>query len=373
MKLAKGNAIVFDRRILPMLAHPEARAARNLPPTRFSQEPALQIPVIDLSPYYGKPRDPCAIGRLLAEVDYALCEIGFLCVTGHQVPRAAIESSQRSGIAFFDSPEPIKDAARARRHRTRGWTPIGEHTLSNSLQPGGSQHAPDLFERFRMGPFRFDENDDGRRRFEAAYAPNVWPSGLPQLQCDLSAYYEAMSALSRDLLRVFALALGLAENWFDRFIDREMSSLCLNHYPAQTTPPLPGQWRAGAHTDYGTLTIVAPTPEPGGLQVRLRQGQWIDVQVAPGTFVVNIGDMMAQWTNDRWVSTLHRVANPPEALAASARRLSLVYFHQPNPDAIVRCIPTCAGPQQPQRYEPVSAGEYIARKIDLHFRSERAI
>ncbi len=162
------------------------------------------------------------------------------------------------------------------------------------------------------------------------------------------------------------------EQWFDSRVDREMSSLCLNHYPAPSGPPLPGQLRAGAHTDYGTLTIVAPTGEPGGLQVRVRGGDWEDVFVAPGTFVVNIGDMMAQWTNDRWVSTLHRVANPPLESRVPTRRLSLVYFHQPNPDALVECIPTCRDASRPPKYAPVTAGDYISRKINLHFQSYRA-
>jgi isopenicillin N synthase-like dioxygenase len=195
---------------------------------------------------------------------------------------------------------------------------------------------------------------------------------MSSFEVQMSQYYVAMSLLARDLMRMFALALGLDECWFDDRIDRQMSSLCLNHYPALTAVPLPGQLRAGAHTDYGTLTIVAPTAAPGGLQVRARDGKWDDVFVAPGTFVVNIGDMMAQWTNDRWVSTLHRVANPPPAAGGSGRRLSLVFFHQPNPDAVVECIPGCSDCAHPPHYSPVTAGDYISRKINLHFQSYRA-
>src|SRR5690606_27722544 len=138
---------------------------------------------------------------------------------------------------------------------------------------------------------------------------------------------------------------------------REMSSLVVNHYPALTRPPLPGQMRASAHTDYGTLTIVAPSGATYGLQVMVR-GRWEDVAVTPDAFVVNIGDLMAQWTNDRWVSTLHRVVNPPQPVATQSRRLSLVYFHQPNDDAVVEPIATCVDADHPPRYAPVTAGEH---------------
>jgi isopenicillin N synthase-like dioxygenase len=249
---------------------------------------------------------------------------------------------------------------------------MGDHALAYSMTGAGERPPPDLFERYRIGPFGYADDEYHRTRADAAYAPNVWPAAMRSFETQMSAYYLSMSSLARDLLRMFALALGLDECWFDGRIDRQMSSLCLNHYPALAAVPLPGQLRAGAHTDYGTLTIVAPTAAPGGLQVRTTGGRWHDVTVEPGTFVVNIGDMMAQWTNDRWVSTLHRVANPPTHAGAGARRLSLVFFHQPNPDAVVECIRGCADAAHPSLYAPVTAGDYISRKINLHFQSYRA-
>ena len=327
------------------------------------------VPLIDLSPFYAAPRDPAALKNLCEQVDRALCEIGFLCVAGHPVPSVAILTAQEVARRFYDSPADRKETARALKHKTRGYTPLGDHSLAYSMTGEGERSPADLFERYRIGPFGFEDDDYHRSRAEGAFAPNVWPGFLPEFRTVLSGYYRAMSVLSRDLMRVFAITLGLEETWFDGKIDREMSSLCLNHYPAPSGPPLPGQLRAGAHTDYGTLTVVAPTGEPGGLQVRVRGGGWEDVFVAPGTFVVNIGDLMAQWTNDRWVSTLHRVANPPLDAAVPTRRLSLVYFHQPNPDALVECIPTST--ERP-KHAPVTAGDYISRKINLHFQSYRA-
>lgn len=336
-----------------------------------------RIPLVDLSPYYAGPGSP-GHAELLAAVDAALRDVGFLCVRGHRVPTALIESTQRAALAFFDLPEEAKETVRARLHRTRGYTPLGDHALG-ATRAGAA--APDLFERYRIGPFDLPDDDYTRARQQTVFAPNVWPDdALPAFRPSMCAWYRAMSELSRDLLRVFALALGLPERWFDDKVDREMSALVLNHYPAPQEPPVPGQMRASAHTDYGTLTIVAPTRAPGGLQVLTARERslgsdaretdasaWEDVAVEPGSFVVNIGDLMAQWTNDRWVSTLHRVVNPPAALAAASRRLALVYFHQPNDDALVACLPTCVEPARPARYEPVTAGEHIARKIRRHF------
>ena len=128
-----------------------------------------------------------------------------------------------------------------------------------------------------------------------------------------------------------------------------------------------GQLRAGAHTDYGSLTIVAPTPAAGRLQVKTCNGVWAEIEPGPGEFVVNIGDLMAQWTNNRWVSTLHRVGNPAPAEACNSRRLSLVFFHQPNDDAMIECIPTCLASGATPSFAPVTSGEHLRMKINRTF------
>jgi isopenicillin N synthase-like dioxygenase len=163
-------------------------------------------------------------------------------------------------------------------------------------------------------------------------------------------------------MRIFALALGLDEHWFADKIDDHCSTLFANHYPAQDTPPLPGQLRLGEHTDFGSLTLLHQDDAPGGIEVRDPAGAWRPVPHVPGAFVVNIGDLMARWTNDRWVSTLHRVVNPPSDRRGEAR-LSLPFFHQPNADALIECIPTCAGENDPPRYEPVLSGAWRDAKV----------
>ena len=164
-----------------------------------------------------------------------------------------------------------------------------------------------------------------------------------------------MGDLAATLMRLFALGLGLPEHHFEASIGRHISRLRVRNYPAPAVPPQPGQIRAGAHSDYGSLTILATEDKPGGLQVCNAAGQWVDVPIVPGCFIINIGDLMARWTNDSWVSTLHRVVNPPVEQAAGSRRQSLVFFHNPDYDAVIENL--VAG--QPARYAPTTSGEHL--------------
>ena len=144
------------------------------------------------------------------------------------------------------------------------------------------------------------------------------------------------------------LALDLPETYFNDKIDQHITNFSVLHYPGQAEEPEPDQLRAGAHSDLGSLTIIYQDSATGGLQVYTREEQWIDVPLIEGSFVVNLGDLMAEWTNDRWVSTPHRVVNPPRS-HAHQDRLSIGFFHQPNYDAVIECIETCCGPDNPPK------------------------
>ena len=332
-----------------------------------------QIPLLDLSAYYQAAGNTDDLKQLLCQVDQALCEIGFLCVKGTPLTEELVKRTQAAALAFFDLPLQEKNEVKAAKFAHRGYTGLAELGLSYAMDASDlkqDRRAPaDLFERYRIGPVAEFSASLREQYGQTAYAPNIWPRQPSDFAALMQSYYEQANQLAQDLLGVFALALGLERDWFKSKVDHSMASLALNHYPAQTEPALPGQLRAGPHTDYGTLTIVAPTSAPGGLQIRTKNGTWQDVSVEPGTFVVNIGDMMAQWTNDRWVSTVHRVANPAPGQALSSRRLSLVFFHQPNPDALIDCIPTCVDANHGKKYQPVNAGDYISAKINRHFKS----
>src|SRR5262249_32588136 len=196
------------------------------------------------------------------------------------------------------------------------------------------------------------------------YAQNVWPDTPAEYREVFTAAYGALEGLGQTLMRVFAVALSVAENFFDDKIDRHFSTLPVNHYPVPDGEPEPSQIRAGEHTDFGSLTILAVGSRAGGLQVRLRDGAWLDVTAEPDEFIVNIGDMMQRWTNDRWLSNVHRVINPPAQERAGSKRMSLGYFLHPNYDAEIACLPTSQVPGDPPRYPPVPAGEMMRRKLD---------
>jgi isopenicillin N synthase-like dioxygenase len=165
-----------------------------------------------------------------------------------------------------------------------------------------------------------------------------------------------MEVLADALLRIFAIALELPEFWFRDKIDRHSSALRALNYPEQTRAPIPGQLRASAHTDYGSLTILKSGGP--GLQVQDKNGEWIDISPSFESFVVNLGDLMANWTNDMWASTPHRVV---VSSLSGERRQSMAFFHNPNSDAVIACIPTCCRHQRP-KYPPITAGEHLMRK-----------
>ncbi len=169
------------------------------------------------------------------------------------------------------------------------------------------------------------------------YAPNIWPERPRDFKPIMLSYYDAMQGLASQVLRAMAMALDIDENDFAGKFDRQASVTRIIRYPAVTQQPLSGQLRAGAHTDYGAMTFVRGDDVPGGLQVKHRRGDWIDVHIPRDAFCCNIGDLLMRWSNDRWVSTLHRVAVPPPD-AKPTDRISLVFFQYPNPDAVIRCF-----------------------------------
>ena len=321
----------------------------------------LAVPVIDLIGFWSG--DPGQKRAVALEVGRACRELGFLIVSGHGVPDTLIEDCYRTSKAFFALPTDQKVAVeRPAPDQVRGYSAVGGEALSYSLDKPA---PPDLKESLSIGPVDVDRADPYFTGAAAGphFAPNVWPSRPADLQAVWTEYFHAMEKLAADLMRMFALALDLPESFFDDKIDRHISMFRALQYPSQTADPQPGQLRAGAHSDYGSLTILRQEQRPGGLQVQNKLGTWVDVPAIPGAFVVNIGDLMMQWTNDLWASTMHRVVNPPRDLANDSARISLVFFHQPNYDALVTCLPGCADAEHPAKYAPVSSGDHLRSKF----------
>lgn len=315
----------------------------------------LDVPVINIAPFLaGSPADKRNVAQA---VDRACRDIGFLVIQGHGVSPQLLADMRRVSTAFFDLPLADKQGvARPAMDVARGYIGLDEESLARSRDP--SAYGSDLNESLMIGPVDAVPPAYAQAR-EAGqhFAPNLWPVQPAELQAVWATYYRAMGALAQTLMRIFALALDLPEHHFDPLIDRHISRLRVRNYPAQLTPPQPGQIRAGAHSDYGSLTILATEDKPGGLQVCNAAGQWVDVPIVPDCFIINIGDLMALWTNDTWVSTLHRVVNPPLDAGAQSRRQSLVFFHNPNYDAEI----TSLVPGTEPKYAPTTSGQHLRR------------
>jgi isopenicillin N synthase-like dioxygenase len=319
------------------------------------------VPLIDVSPWFGgseAARD--GVARSFGEA----CEQwGFLLVSGHQIDSLLMSDVADISRSFFDLPLEEKLACDATGSvGGRGYYRMEAKSLARTL---GDNNAPgDLRESFRIGAEpRAGDAATFTPQAAGHFAPNPWPK-RPQGMRDIwTAYYRACDALTVEMMRICARALSLPDAWFDDKMDCATSNLVAQHYPALEKAPVPGQIRNGAHTDFGTLTLLMAEDKPGGLQVMGLDGEWHDVRPVPGAFIVNLGDMMAQWTNDRWRSTLHRVVNPPADAGAAARRLSVAFFHTPNYDATIACIPSCCDATHPAKYEPILSGEHIARKL----------
>ena len=318
------------------------------------------VPVIDIAPS-GPRAHPAERAAVVGAIGAACTDIGFFTIAGHGVPAALVDRMLATSRAFFDLPAALKQrVARPRPEQSRGYIALGAENLSYSR---GDVSTTDLKEFFAIGPVDLlDEAYYRRPEAYPSFAPNLWPERPAELRGVWTEYYRTMEQLAARLMRLFALALDLHEEFFRDKTDRHISGIRANHYPEQVEPPAPGQIRAGAHTDYGAVTILLPEPVPG-LQVLDRRGAWVDVIAPPGTFVCNIGDLMQHWSNDRWISTMHRVVNPPRQAAAGNRRLSIPFFHQPNYDALIECLPTCCGPDNPPRYEPVTSGQHRLTKF----------
>ena len=224
---------------------------------------------------------------------------------------------------------------------------------------------PDLKEVFDVGPIDVPETDYYRGPAAGMhFADNLWPDSPAEMRDAYVRYFHLMEALAGQMMRIFATALELPMSFFDSKIDRHISILRANYYPRLTRPPRPNQLRGGEHTDYTAFTILWQERTPSvGLQARSGQGEWLDVPAIDGTLVVNIGDSLMRWTNDKWLSTQHRVITPPFEIARVHDRLSLVYFVQPNYDAEIACLESCQSADDPAKYPPVLNGDYLFSKF----------
>ncbi|MEY2450938.1 MAG: hypothetical protein QOD92_512 [Acidimicrobiaceae bacterium] len=318
---------------------------------------SLDVRPIDISAF--RAGDRATQLDVATQLDLACRTDGFFAVTGHGVDQSICDGVLDAFGQFFDRPLADKRAwIVPDEAANRGYSEYGKEGLAYSL---GEATPPDLFEAFNIG--REDIIGDYYDRHRQFYAPNVWPDEPAELRSAWLAYEAATKVVADHILHAMALALDLPDDWFTSRCERAVVTTRANHYarPAGSPAPLPDQMRMGAHTDYGTLTILLADDVPG-LQI-CRDGRWLDVTVRRGSFVCNLGDMLERWTNDRWTSTLHRVVPPPVEAPGAFRRRSLARFLDCEPDRIVETIPSCCGPGNPSRYESVEAGAWLMAKV----------
>jgi isopenicillin N synthase-like dioxygenase len=311
--------------------------------------------VIDISPYLdGSPSDAA---RVAAEVGEACAGLGMFGVVGHRVPGQAISDIEAVSQAFFELPasEKMLYAPRSRLDYVGYYALESLAAAATIGQPG----PKDLFEVFSCGPY--DDIRSPHHGEDRLFGLNIWPGRPPELRAIWLRYYRQMEQFASVLLRLFALSLGLEETWFEDRCNGHLSELIVNRYPPQHQPPRPGQLRQGAHTDFGTLTILRASDGIPGLQIQA-SGSWLAVPHVPDGFVINVADLMTRWTNGLWPSPVHRVDNPPPEYAGR-NRMTVPFFHNPAADAIVSPAPATVTAARPTRFAPIRAGDWISKKL----------
>ncbi|MEM9223821.1 MAG: 2-oxoglutarate and iron-dependent oxygenase domain-containing protein [Pseudomonadota bacterium] len=305
------------------------------------------IPVIDVAPL--RSGDADGLKSVADQVGAACRGIGFFAITGHGVPAALRKAVFDASSAFFSLPEADKLAVvHGPQTGNRGYVPMEGEALDPSK-------PADLKEAYNIG-LDLAPDDPELVAGQKFRAPNLWPE-LPDFRQTMLAYFDAVWDLGRTLHRAFAVDLGLNPDYFADTLDRPLAILRLLHYPQRLEGGRADQLGAGAHTDYGNVTLLA-TDAVGGLEIRTRDGRWINAPTFQDAFVCNIGDCLMRWTNDVYVSTPHRVTNP-----LSCERYSVAFFLDPNPNAIIECLPTCTDAENPPRYQPIRGDDYLESRL----------
>jgi isopenicillin N synthase-like dioxygenase len=305
------------------------------------------IPVIDLKESFSSAQNNRL--RVARQIDEACRDVGFLYVTNHGIPASLIQAQFGIAQQFFARPDQEKQQYSAGLVSSKlGFEPMAQQRLD-------ADSPPDLKESFI---YSIDRSPDHPwvKTGQTHYGRNSWPTNPATFQDTALKYYAAVFGLGLHLMRLMALALDLPESYFDNQFSDSNAIVRLLHYPPHPSGAQFNQLGAGAHTDWGALTILAQD-NVGGLEVQLTNGEWIRAIPVEGAFVVNIGDLLARWSNDRYRSTMHRVLNN----ASGRDRYSIPMFVSPDLGTIVECIPACLHAGESPRYDACTAGEYFTQ------------
>ncbi|UGT55537.1 isopenicillin N synthase family dioxygenase [Nocardia asteroides] len=317
------------------------------------------VPVVDISSYLDGGRPDAEREQVAREVDAACSTVGFVQIVGHGIEPALVDDLATALDAFYALPLDVKKSY-ARPGENRGYSPPRSESLSMSLGVPTANQMNDFYEAFTVG----SERSWFPRHVlpEQSYPENTWPEGVPGFRPAVEAWFTAARTVSRALLTACGDALGLPRGYFDALIDHSIDALKMNNYTLpegeiDLAAELTGM---GAHTDFGILTVLWADQVPG-LQILDQDGAWHDVRPADGALLVNLGDAMARWTNDRWLSTVHRV-NPPVVDGRILRRRSAAFFFDGNYDAVIETLPGHSSADRPG-YPPITIAENINAKL----------
>ncbi|CAN5148601.1 2-oxoglutarate and iron-dependent oxygenase domain-containing protein [soil metagenome] len=321
---------------------------------------AFHVPAVDISAWV-RDGSPAERADVVAEVDAACRAVGFIQVTGHGIPASVTDGLAEAMDSFFSGDLDEKKLSVTPKGINRGYSPPKAESLSLSLGVESASRMNDFFEAFNVGAAASDYPGLGLEG-EADYAENVWPE-VPKFRLKVERYFAEAQRVSRTLTDIFAAALGLPARFFDAFTDHSIDVLRMNNYALPPgTVDLDGDLIGmSEHTDFGIVTVLW-ADQVRGLQVLGADGSWNDVSPDDDALLINLGDLTARWTNERWQSTLHRV-KPPIVDGTITRRRSAAYFHDGNADAVIAALATCVAPGEPPIYEPITVSEHIAAKL----------
>ncbi|MBV2362321.1 isopenicillin N synthase family oxygenase [Streptomonospora nanhaiensis] len=307
---------------------------------------AVEVPLIDIS---GWDSGPHAQARIAARVGAAAADPGFMRVVGHGIPGQIHDGVREAIDLFFDRPA-------AGKLRYAPPEPDSERGYRAPAAPGAA-------ETFRIGTQARDFPD--RALPVDIYPANIWPVGLPKFQPQVMAWFDAAQRLARRLTRVFAVALDVPEGFFEPYTGHSIDVLRLEHRPpapAGTAPAAASGEEAAGYTEPGLLRVVWAEGAP--LQFADDLGRWREVAPWPDALVVHVGDLLARWTNDRWLAPPFRAVRPPAPAGRTGQRWrAAALSHGADFDALVTTLPTCVGPDRPDYYEPVTVARHMAVKL----------
>jgi isopenicillin N synthase-like dioxygenase len=296
--------------------------------------------------------------RIAQELHQALTTVGFAYIVGHGVPQSlideAFDASKRFHASSLEQKQRLAINAQHRGYMGMATSTIVTSSVANVRRPNLSESLMLMHE---LAP-----DDPDVLAGKPLQGPNQWPDWLPDFKPTLTRYVDAVEQAARRIIHTIALSLDLPETALDPYFARPTTFLRLLHYPPQPPHADHDQFGSAPHTDYGIITVLAQDAT-GGLQVRPRgQSDWIDAPPIPGSYVLNVADMLARWTNDRFVSTPHRVIN-----RSGLERYSIPFFFDTGMDARIECLSTCVTPERPARYEPVRYGDYLMERLNRNY------